>query len=411
MGDLDLSHLFQGISTLLTSEPIIIFSRIFLMLLGMLLVYLGKKGILEPLLMIPMGLGMAAINAGIMFMPNGAQGNLFVDPMLTDPNQLMDVLQIDWLQPIYTFTFSNGLIACFVFMGIGVLLDVSYVLQRPFVSMFLALFGEMGTFLTIPIAMLFGLTLRESASIAMVGGADGPMVLFTSLSLAKHLFVPITVVAYLYLGLTYGGYPYLIRLMVPKRLRGIDMSEINKQKQKKKARPVSSGEKLAFAVVVCTVLCLLFPVAAPLFFSLFLGVAIRESGLKHMIDFVSGPLLYGSTLFLGLLLGILCEAHLILDPKILKLLVLGIISLLISGIGGILGGYIMYFVTGGKYNPVIGIAAVSCVPTTAKVAQKEVSKVNPSAMILPEAIGANISGVITTAIIAGIYITLIPLFK
>lgn len=377
----------------------------------MLLVYLGKKGVLEPLLMIPMGLGMAAINAGIMFMPDGTQGNLFVDPMITNPDQLIDILQIDFLQPIYTFTFSNGLIACFVFMGIGVLLDVSYVLQRPFLSMFLALFGELGTFLTIPIAMFFGLTLKESASIAMVGGADGPMVLFTSLSLAKHLFVPITVVAYLYLGLTYGGYPYLIRLMVPKRLRGIDMAEINRKKQKKKVRPVSSGEKLAFAVVVCTILCLLFPVAAPLFFSLFLGVAIRESGLKHLIDFVSGPLLYGSTLFLGLLLGVLCEAHLILDPKILKLLILGIISLLISGIGGILGGYVMYFVTKGKFNPVIGIAAVSCVPTTAKVAQKEVSKVNPSAMILPEAIGANISGVITTAIIAGIYITLIPLFK
>lgn len=380
------------------------------MLLGMLLVYLGKKGVLEPLLMIPMGLGMSAINAGILFMPSGVQGNLFVDPLLTDTNQLMDVLQIDWLQPIYTFTFSNGLIACFVFMGIGVLLDVSYVLQRPYSSMFLALFGEMGTFLTIPIAMLFGLTLRESASIAMVGGADGPMVLFTSLSLAKHLFVPITVVAYLYLGLTYGGYPYLIRLMVPKKLRGIDMSHRGKKK-KKKVRPVSSGEKLTFAVVVCTLLCLLFPVAAPLFFSLFLGVAIRESGLKHMIEFVGGPLLYGSTLFLGLLLGILCEAHLILDPKVLMLLVLGIISLLLSGIGGILGGYIMYFITKGKFNPVVGIAAVSCVPTTAKVAQKEVSKVNPSAMILPEAIGANISGVITTAIIAGIYITLIPLFK
>lgn len=380
------------------------------MLLGMLLVYLGKKGVLEPLLMIPMGLGMSAINAGILFMPDGSQGNLFVEPLITDPTKLIDVLQIDWLQPIYTFTFSNGLIACFVFMGIGVLLDVSYVLQRPYSSMFLALFGELGTFLTIPIAMLFGLTLREGASIAMVGGADGPMVLFTSLSLAKHLFVPITVVAYLYLGLTYGGYPYLIRLMVPKRLRGIDMSRINKKK-KKKVRPVSSNEKLAFAVVVCTLLCLLFPVAAPLFFSLFLGVAIRESGLKHLIEFVSGPLLYGSTLLLGLLLGVLCEAHLILDPKVLLLLVLGIISLLLSGIGGILGGYVMYFITKGKFNPVIGIAAVSCVPTTAKVAQKEVSKVNPSAMILPEAIGANISGVITTAIIAGIYITLIPLFK
>lgn len=399
-------NLFQGIATLVASDTNIMIARIGLIFLGLLLVYLGKKEVLEPLLMIPMGLGMATINAGILFMPGGEQGNLFVDPLVTNPNQLMDVLQIDWLQPIYTFTFSNGLIACFVFMGIGVLLDVSFLLQRPFVSMFLALFGELGTFLTIPIAMALGFTANDAASVAMVGGADGPMVLFTSLSLSKDLFVPITVVAYLYLGLTYGGYPYLIKLMVPKRLRAIKMEP------EKNIKPVSSNQKLAFAVIICVILSLLFPVASPLFFSLFIGVAVRESGLTHIIDFISGPLLYGSTFFLGLLLGILCEAHLILNPKILMLLVLGIVALLLSGIGGILGGYAMYFISGKKFNPVIGIAAVSCVPTTAKVAQKSVKEVNPSSIILPHALGANICGVITTAIIAGIYITLIPiLFK
>jgi len=400
-------NLFQGIATLVASDTTIFIARIGLILLGLLLVYLGKKGVLEPLLMIPMGLGMSTINAAILFMPNGQQGNLFVDPLITNPNQLMDVLQLYWLQPIYTFTFSNGLIACFVFMGIGVLLDVGFLLQRPFVSMFLALFGELGTFLTIPIAMALGFSARDAASVAMVGGADGPMVLFTSLSLSKDLFVPITVVAYLYLGLTYGGYPYLIRLLIPKRLRAIKMeSDIKTQK------PVTSNQKLAFSVIICVVLSLLFPVAAPLFFSLFIGVAVRESGLTHIAEFISGPLLYGSTFFLGLLLGILCEAHLILNPKVLMLLILGIVALLISGIGGIMGGYAMYFISGKKFNPVIGIAAVSCVPTTAKVAQKEVTKANPQSIILQHALGANICGVITTAIIAGIYITLIPiLFK
>ena len=287
-------------------------------------------------------------------------------------------------------------------MGIGVLLDVGFLLARPYLSMFLALCAELGTFLTIPIAMMMGLNIKDSASIAMVGGADGPMVLFTSLALSKSLFVPITVVAYLYLGLTYGGYPYLIKLMVPKRLRAIKMPP-------RKIRNVSHGEKLAFAVITCIILCLLFPVAAPLFFSLFVGVAVRESGLKHLIDFIGGPLLYGSTFFLGLLLGVLCETHLLLNPKILLLLVLGIIALLLSGIGGILGGYVMYFITKGKFNPVIGIAGVSCVPTTAKVAQKIVTAANPDSLILAEAIGANISGVITTAIICGIYITVIPM--
>lgn len=402
--DNSLSTIFQGFGTLQASTNTIIIARFALIFLGILLVYLGKKGVLEPLLMIPMGLGMATINASILFMPDGSQGNLFVDPLITDPTKLIDGLQLYWLQPIYTFTFSNGLIACFIFMGIGVLLDLSFLLQQPLTSMILALFGELGTFLVLPIAMALGLSANDSASIAMVGGADGPMVLFTSLNLSKELFVPITVVAYLYLGLTYGGYPYLIRLMVPKRLRAIDMKDYSKNKRK-----INSNQKLAFAVILCVVLCFLFPVASPLFFSLFIGVAVRESGLTHIIEFISGPLLYGSTFLLGILLGILCEAHLLLNPKILIILVLGILALLLSGIGGILGGYVMYFVSGKKFNPVIGIAAVSCVPTTAKVAQKAVSECNPKAIILPYALGVNICGVITTAIIAGIYITLVPL--
>ncbi len=397
--------LFQGFSTLALSDPLISVTRIGLIFLGLLLVYLGKKGVLEPLLMIPMGLGMATINASIIFLPDGTQGNLFVDPMVTDINQLLDILQINWLQPIYTYMFSNGLIACFIFMGIGAMIDIGYILQRPFSSMLLALFAELGTFATVPVAMAMGLDLKEAASISMVGGADGPMVLYTSLCLSKHLFVPITVVAYLYLGLTYGGYPYLIRLLVPKRLRGIKMEN------KKPAKPVSQSMKLGLAVILCVILCFLFPVASPLFFSLFIGIAIRESGLTHILSFIEGPLLYGSTFLLGTLLGILCEAHLLLNPKILVLLVLGIIALLFSGIGGIIGGYVMFFIKKGNFNPAIGIAGVSCVPSTAKVVQKEVSKVNPNAIVLPEALGANIMGVITTAIITGLFVTLIPMIK
>lgn len=406
----DFFQQFQGIATLFASDITVSITRIFLIILGILLMYLGKKGILEALLMIPMGLGMATINASLMFLPPGIpggflengtiQGTLFLDSMITDTNQMFALLQIDFLQPIYVFTFSNGLIACLVFMGIGSLLDIGFLLQRPFTSMLLALCAELGTFVTVPIAQAMGLTAKEAASIAMVGGADGPMVLFTSLTLAKHLFVPITVVAYLYLGLTYGGYPYLIRLLVPKKLRAIKIDKSN-EKQKK---AISASTKLAAAAILCVILCLLFPVASPLFFSLFLGISVKEAKLTHIHEFISGPLLYGSTFFLGLTLGVLCEAHLLLDPRILKLLVLGILALLFSGIGGIGGGYIMYFIKRGNFNPTIGIAGVSCVPSTAKVAQKEVTKVNPSSMILPEALGANICGVITSAIIAGLYI-------
>jgi Na+-transporting methylmalonyl-CoA/oxaloacetate decarboxylase beta subunit len=286
-------------------------------------------------------------------------------------------------------------------LGIGVLLDVGYVMARPFQSMILALFGELGTIAVYPIAIALGLTPGQAASVAIIGGADGPMVLFTSLSLARELFVPITVVAYLYLGLTYGGYPYLIRLLIPARLRALPMPA------EKPRKPISSGQKIAFSVTLCILLSLLFPVASPLILCLFLGVIIRESNLVPYMDLLGGVFLYGGTFFLGLLLGVLCEARLILDPQVLLLLLLGMLALLISGIGGIIGGYVLYFASGRKFNPVIGIAAVSCVPTTAKVAQKEVTAANPGVVVMPHALGANISGVITTAILAAIYVTVI----
>ncbi|MCC6136694.1 MAG: sodium ion-translocating decarboxylase subunit beta [Candidatus Contendobacter sp.] len=415
MESLNFLDIFQGLNTLVqgfSTDPKIAFGRIFLMVLGVVLLYLGRKGVLEALLMIPMGLGMATINAGVMFFSaydpatgmniaagQAAQlpGTLFVAPLASNTDALVNILQINWLQPIYTFMFSNGLIACLVFMGIGTLLDVGFVMARPFQSMIIALFAELGTVFVFPLAVALGLNPGQAASVATIGGADGPMVLFTSLQLARDLFVPITVVAYLYLGLTYGGYPYLIKLLIPANLRALPMPV-------EKTRPITSNEKLVFAVIACVLLSLLFPVASPLFLSLFIGVVVRESELTYFFDLFSNTVLYGSTFFLGLLLGVLCEAGTILNPIVLKLLILGILALLISGIGGILGGYVLYYWSGKKYNPVIGIAGVSCVPTCAKVAQKSVG---PGVVVLPHALGASISGVITSAIFAATFIALL----
>jgi sodium ion-translocating decarboxylase beta subunit len=397
---LHILDLFQGIATLAAAEPTILFGRISLMMLGLLLIYLGQKGILEALLMIPMGLGMATVNAGVLFLQAGKMGTLFLDPLASTTDQVVSQLQINWLQPIYTLTFSNGLIACLVFLGIGSLLDVGYVMQRPFRSMFLAICGELGTLIAFPLGVWMGLPLNEAAATATIGGADGPMVLFSSLILAPEIFVPITVVGYLYLGLTYGGYPYLIKMVVPKRLRAIQMPP-------DATKPISAGEKMIFAVVTCLLLSLLFPVAAPLFLALFLGVIVRESGLNYFYDLFSNQILYGATFFLGLVLGVLCEANTILDPKVLILLVIGILALIFSALGGLFGGYVLYWLSGGKYNPVIGIAAVSCVPTTSKVAQKVVTAANRNAIILPHALGANISGVITSAVFAAVLISML----
>ncbi len=401
---MDVLNLFQGIGTMFAQPANIAIARIALILLGIFMVYLGKKEILEPLIMIPMGFGMSAVNAGVLFLSATKTGTIFNDPLMSDTAGLMNILQINWLQPIYTFTFSNGLIACLVFMGIGVISDIGNVLRYPFASMLIAMCAELGSVATFPIAHAMGLSYGQAAAVSIIGGADGPMVLYTSLILAKDLFVPITIVAYLYLSLTYGGYPFLIRLLIPKDIRAIVVKTTKKD-------DITSGEKLAFAVIANTLLCLLFPVAAPLFVSFFLGIAIRESGMTKYIKLIEENFLYGATFFLGLMLGVLCEASTILNPTVLTLLILGMVALLLSGIGGIIGGYIVYFINGKNFNPTIGIAGVSCVPTTAKVAQKEVHNVNKYSFILQFAMGANICGVITTAILTGIYVTMIPLLK
>lgn len=351
--------------------------------------------------MVPMGLGMSAVNAGVMFLSEDHIGNLIIDPLLSDTDELMTYMQINFLQPIYNMTFSNGLIACLVFMGIGIMCDIGYVLEHPFISMTLALFAEAGTILTYPIAIAMGLDEGASAAVSIIGGADGPMVLFASLKLAPELFVPISIVAYLYLSLTYGGYPYLIKLMIPKSQRGKVIPH------EKKTTKITSGNKIVFAVITNALLCLLFPVAAPLFLSFFVGIVIREAGISAYVKLIGDTFLYFATFFLGLMLGVLCDASTLLDETVVKLLILGMLSLLISGIGGIVGGYVIMFFKKGKFNPTVGIAGVSCVPSTAKVAQKAVSKVNPQAFILDYALGANICGVITTAILTGIYITLL----
>jgi carboxybiotin decarboxylase len=399
---------FQGIYTFFQMEPSVAFGRLLLIALGFVFIYFSYKKVLEPLIMLPLGMGVIAVNGGLMVLEAnyaahlmtshaGPVGTLFVNPMASNIDELMYFLQIDFLQPIYTYTFSNGLIACLVFMGIGAITDIDILIAKPGMSMFLAMFAELGTIATLPIAIACGLLPNEAAAIALVGGADGPMVLYGSISMAKDLFVPITVVAYIYLGICYAGYPFLAKI-VPKRLRAIEMDY-------RKIPQVSAGAKFAFCIVTFALLTILFPVAAPLFASFFLGLAVKEAGITRYVELLSGPILYGSTFFLGFTLGALLGVDIILNSKVLLLLALGIIALLLSGLGGLAGGLIYRKFSKEPFNPLIGLAAVSCVPTTAKVAQKCAFAANKKCMILPYAMGPNVAGVITTAIITGIYIS------
>ncbi len=397
-----LGNLFPGIASFFVQDTAIAALRIFLILFGMLLAYMGFKRTLEPLIMVPMGIGMTSVNAGALFLKSGKVGNLFLDPLIEQPDALVNIMQVNFLQPVYNLTFSNGLIAGLVFFGIGAMCEVGFILARPWASMIVAIFAEMGSFITLVIGYKLGLPIGEAASVATIGGADGPMVLYTSLMLAPNLFVPISIIAYLYLSLTYAGYPYLIKLLVPKKYRGVEVEIVHVG--------VGKTAKFIFIVITCGVLCLLLPVAAPLIMCFFLGLAVKEAEIEQFIKLLDETILYGATLFLGLLLGVLCEAQTILDPKVGLLIILGMVALFFSAVGGLLGGWVVYLATK-NYNPVIGIAGVSCVPTTAKLAQHAAHEANPFAMVLPLALGANISGVIVSAIATGVFISTISLVK
>ncbi|MCL1829080.1 MAG: sodium ion-translocating decarboxylase subunit beta [Oscillospiraceae bacterium] len=397
--------LFPGIGTLFAVDPLTSVVRTALIFFGILLAYLGFKRTLEPLIMVPMGLGMIAVNAGTMFLAAGAVGNIIIDPLVTDAVAVTDAMQINFLQPVYNLTFSNGLIACLVFMGIGARSEISFLLAMPWTSIVIALFAELGTFVTLVLGVkIFGLSAPFAAAIATIGGADGPMVLVGSMMMAPELFVPISVIAYLYLSLTYAGYPGIIKALVPKKYRGLDtFIEMPEVPQK---------AKFSFIVLVCAFLCLILPAGAPLFVSFFLGMAVKEADLGHYTELLENQISYFATLFLGLMLGALCEAATILDPTVLTILILGVVALTVSAAGGLAGGWILYLVhkkKGREFNPVIGISGVSCVPTTAKLAQHAAQEENPFAVILPVAMGASLSGVIVSAIATGVFITTIGL--
>jgi len=396
-----LTYMFPGIGTMFVQEPVIAFSRLGMMVLGFVLALMGFKRKLEPLIMVPMGVGMMCVNGGVMFLEAHKIGTLFLDPLIENPSDLVNIMQIDFLQPIYNFTFTNSLVACMLFFGIGSMADISFILARPWTSVIIALFAELGTFVTLVIGYYCGLTPGQAAAVASIGGADGPMVLFASLVMAKDLFVPISIIAYLYLSLTYAGYPYLIRWLIPEKYRGqaVDFDFPD----------VSQEAKFIFTIVIAGLLCLLLPVAAPLILSFFLGVAIKEAEIEPYQELLEKTVTYSSTLFLGLVLGVLCEAGTLLDSRVAILLVLGITALAVSGLGGILGGWVIWFFTKGNYNPTIGIAGVSCMPSTAKIAQKEAYKASPYAIIMPLAMGASICGVIVSAIAVGVFAATIGL--
>lgn len=354
--------------------------NIIMIAVALLFLYLAIKKGYEPLLLVPISFGMLLVNLPF----NGLMDKGGLLYYLYQGNKL-------------------GIFPPLVFLGVGALTDFGPLIANPR-SILLGGAAQFGIFFAflgaIVLNMIFpGLfDLKEAASIAIIGGADGPTAIFLTSQLAPHLLGPIAVVAYSYMALVPIIQPPIMRALTTKEERQIKMDQL---------RPVSKTEKIIFPILVTILVVLLLPSAAPLIGMLMFGNLIREcADTQNLAQTASNALMYSITIFLGMTVGATASAEAFINPQTLGILALGLVAFSVGTAAGILFGKLMCKATGGKVNPLIGSAGVSAVPMAARVAQKVGSEENPTNFLLMHAMGPNVAGVIGSAIVAGIFLTL-----
>jgi len=299
-----------------------------------------------------------------------------------------------------------GIFPPLIFLGIGCMTDFGPLLSNP-KSFLLGAAAQVGIFITFFGARMMNLfpdswglnfTNQEAASIAIIGGADGPTAIYLTSKLAPHLLGAIAIAAYSYMALVPIIQPPIMRALTTKKEREVVMTEL---------RTVSKTEKILFPILVTVICVLLLPSAAPLIGMLMLGNLMRESGVVDRITKTAqNELMNIVTICLGVTVGATANAESFLQAKTILIICLGLIAFSVGTAGGVLLGKVMYWFSGGKVNPLIGSAGVSAVPMAARVAQKEGQKANPSNFLLMHAMGPNVAGVIGSAVAAGVLLSL-----
>jgi len=283
-----------------------------------------------------------------------------------------------------------------IFLGVGALTDFGPLIANPRMLL-LGAAAQLGVIVTFFGAALMNFTSGESASIAIIGGADGPTAIFTSAKLAPHLLPAIAVSAYSYMALVPMIQPPIMRLLTTKEQRKIRMKSL---------RQVSKEEKLIFCLVVTLFCILMVPSAAALIGMLMFGNFLRECGVTaRLVQAAQNELINVVTIFLGASVGITMTGERFLQTETLRILALGIVAFGISTAGGVLMAHLMNLFSKTKINPLIGSAGVSAVPMAARVSQIEGQRADPTNFLLMHAMGPNVAGVIGTALIAGYFIT------
>lgn len=360
--------------------------------------YLGIVKKFEPLLLVGIAFG--------CLLSNLPMGGLYHQELWTD---FMDegsefyhsyghVLANGGLLDIFYIGVKTSLYPCLIFLGVGAMTDFGPLLSNP-KSMLMGASAQLGVFVAFFLAILFGFTGPEAASIGIIGGADGPTAIFLTSKLAPWLLGPIAIAAYSYMALIPLIQPPFMKLLTTKKERQVVM---------KQTREVSKTEKIIFPIVVTIFVAILLPSTAPLIGCLMLGNLFRECGVTaRLSDTVQNALMNIVTIMLSTAVGATMVASSFLSVNTLKIIALGVFAFILSTVGGLLMGKILYVVTKGKVNPLIGSAGVSAVPMAARVSQDVGRKYNPSNYLLMHAMGPNVSGVIGSAVAAGIMLTLL----
>ena len=290
-----------------------------------------------------------------------------------------------------------GIYPCLIFMGVGAMTDFGPLIANP-KSLLLGAAAQLGIFLTYLGCRLLGFTGAESSSVGIIGGADGPTAIFVTAMLAPALLGPIAVSAYSYMALVPVIQPPIMKALTTKKERTVVMKQL---------RTVSKTERIIFPIMVTIIVSLIVPDAAVLVGMLMLGNLMKECGVTDRIQKTAGnELMNIITIFLALSVGCTTSANTFLNTRTLFIIVLGLIAFSFGTAAGVLCGKVMYAVTGGQVNPLIGSAGVSAVPMAARVSQKVGQSENPQNFLLMHAMGPNVAGVIGSAVAAGILINI-----
>ncbi len=374
----------QGLLDLWASTGIANFTagQIVMIIVGTVLIYLAISKGFEPLLLIPIGFG-------------GILANIPVAE-IAGPEGLLGIL--------YHSGIETGVFPLLIFMGVGAMTDFGPLLARPSL-MILGAAAQFGIFFTLFGAIAMNLipgmefTMADAAAIAIIGGADGPTAIYVASRLAPDLLGAIAVAAYSYMALVPIIQPPIMKLLTTEEERKTKMTQL---------RHVSKLEKVLFPLTLLLITLLLLPSAAPLVGMLCFGNLLKESGVvDRLSNTAQNELINIVTIFLGLAVGSKLAADKFLSLETIGILLLGMVAFSIGTAAGLLMGKIMYKITGGAVNPLIGAAGVSAVPMAARVANKVGLQANPQNFLLMHAMGPNVAGVIGSAVAAGVLLAIV----